>query len=134
MKRERLRAVTADWAVAPLISPPPIEFLGAESYLAGEFAPFWNSSLPFLFLKTESNCSLTVYTDDPASMTIGEVRTNYQDILHAQAGLTTTGDRWPSGCLNSRLGVPSGNGIVEKTAGGIYYGAVAIIVRYVRID
>jgi hypothetical protein len=126
VKRVRLRASTSDSAVAPLITPAPIEFLGAENYLTGEFAPFWNSSLPFLFLKTESNCSLSVYTDNPASMTIGELQTNYQDILHAQAGLTTTGDLWPKGCLNSRLGVPSGNGIIEKTAGGIYYAALAI--------
>ena len=59
-------------------------------------------------------------------MTIGALQTNYQDILHQQAGLATSGDLWPGGCLSSRLGVPSGNGIVEKTAGGIYYGAVAI--------
>ena len=43
---------------APLTTPAPIEFLGAENYLAGEDVPFWNSSLPFLFFKTESNCSL----------------------------------------------------------------------------
>ena len=39
---------------------------------------------------------------------------------------TTTGDRWPSGCINSRLGVPSGNGILEKNAQGDFYGALAI--------
>ena len=77
--------IGADSGVAPLTTPAPIEFLGAESYLTGEVAPFWNSSLPFLFLKTESNCSLTAYTDDPADMSIGLVQTNYQDILHAQA-------------------------------------------------
>lgn len=126
VKRRRLSASTSDSMVAPLTTPAPIEFLGAENYLTGEFAPFWNSSLPFLFLKTESNCSLSVYTDDPANMTIGLLQTNYQDILHAQAGLTTIGDLWPNGCLNSRLGVPSGNGIIERTAGGIYYAALAI--------
>src|SRR5271166_4379605 len=126
VKRVRPRTLAANFAAAPLTTPPPIEFLGAENYLAGDSVPFWNASLPFLFFKTENNCSLTVYTDDPANMTIGLRQTNYQDVLHAQAGLTTTGDVWPNGCLNSRLGVPSGNGIVEKTAGGIYYGAVAI--------
>ena len=126
VKRTRPRTFAADSESAPLTAPAPIEFLGAESYLAGEDVPFWNSSLPFLFFKTESNCSLTVYTDDAADMSIGPVLTNYQDVLHQQAGLTTTGDVWPNGCLNSRLGVPSGNGIVEKTAGGIYYGAAAI--------
>ena len=126
VKRVRPRTFAADSESAPLTAPAPIEFLGAESYLAGEDVPFWNSSLPFLFFKTESNCSLTVYTDDAADMSIGPVLTNYQNVLHQQAGLTTTGDVWPNGCLNSRLGVPSGNGIVEKTAGGIYYGAAAI--------
>ena len=126
VKRMRPRTFAADSESVPLTAPAPIEFLGAESYLAGEDVPFWNSSLPFLFFKTESNCRLTVYTDDAADMSIGPVLTNYQDVLHQQAGLTTTGDVWPNGCLNSRLGVPSGNGIVEKTAGGIYYGAAAI--------
>ena len=126
VKRVRPRTFAADSASVPLIAPAPIEFVGAETYLAGEDVPFWNASLPFLFFKTESNCRLTVYTDDPADMSIGPVLTNYQDVLHQQAGLTTTGDLWPNGCLNSRLGVPSGNGIVEKTAGGIYYGAAAI--------
>src|SRR5271156_1220210 len=126
VKRVRPRTFAADSESAPLTAPAPIEFLGAESYLAGEDVPFWNASLPFLFFKTESNCSLTVYTDDAADMSIGPVLTNYQNVLHQQAGLTTTGDVWPNGCLNSRLGVPSGNGIVEKTAGGIYYGAAAI--------
>jgi len=126
VKRVRPAAGAADSAVDPLITPSPIEFLGAETYLAGEDSPFWNASLPALFFKTESNCSLTAYTDDPANMTIGKLQTNYQDVLHAQAGLTTTGDVWPNGCLNSRLGAPSGNLIVEKTAAGIYYGAVAI--------
>ena len=126
VKRTRPRTFAADSESAPLTAPAPIEFLGAESYLAGKDVPFWNSSLPFLFFKTESNCSLTVYTDDAADMSIGPILTNYQDVLHQQAGLTTTGDVWPNGCLNSRLGVPSGNGIVEKTAGGIYYGAAAI--------
>ena len=126
VKRVRPRTFAADSESVPLTAPAPIEFLGAENYLAGEDVPFWNSSLPFLFFKTESNCSLTVYTDDAADMSIGPVLTNYQDVLHQQAGLTTTGDVWPNGCLSSRLGVPSGNGIVEKTAGGIYYGAAAI--------
>jgi hypothetical protein len=126
VKRVRPRNFAADSESAPLTAPAPIEFLGAETYLAGESVPFWDSSLPFLFFKTESNCSLTVYTDDAADMSIGPVLKNYQDVLHQQAGLTTTGDVWPNGCLNSRLGVPSGNGIIEKTAGGIYYGATAI--------
>jgi len=126
VKRMRPRNFAADSESAPLTAPAPIEFLGAETYLAGESVPFWDSSLPFLFFKTESNCSLTVYTDDAADMSIGPVLKNYQDVLHQQAGLTTTGDVWPNGCLNSRLGVPSGNGIIEKTGGGIYYGATAI--------
>src|SRR5271156_2122092 len=126
VKRLRPTTFAADSESAPLTAPAPIEFLGAESYLAGEDVPFWNTSLPFLFFKTESNCSLTVYTDDAADMSIGPVLTNYQDVLHQQAGLATTGGVWPSGCLNSRLGGPSDNFIVEKTAGGIYYGAAAI--------
>ena len=101
LKRMRPRTFAADSESVPLTAPAPIEFLGAESYLAGEDVPFWNSSLPFLFFKTESNCSLTVYTDDAADMSIGPVLTNYQDVLHQQAGLTTTGDVWPNGCLSS---------------------------------
>ena len=116
-----------------MTAPAPIEFLGAEPYLAGESVPFWTPRCRFCFLRPESNGSLTVYTDDAADMSIGPVLKNYQDVLHQQAGLTTTGDLWPSGCLNSRLGVPSGNGIIEKTAGGIYYGRYCDYLRPVRI-
>ncbi len=66
-------------------------------------------------------------------MSIGPVLKNYQDVLHQQAGLTTTGDVWPSGCLNSRLGVPSGNGIIEKTAGGDLLRSDRDYLRPVRI-
>ena len=104
--------------IVPLTAPATIEFLGAESYLAGEDVPL-ESWLPFLFLKTESDCSLTAYTDDAANMSIGPDMTNYQDVLHQQAGLTTTGDVWPNGCLSSRLGVSSGNGIVERSPADI---------------
>ncbi len=47
--------------VAPAIASPPIEFLGTESYLAGEDAPYWGSGQPFLALKRESDCSLSAY-------------------------------------------------------------------------
>ncbi len=115
-----------DLAAPAAVLRPPIQFLGTESYLAGEDAPFWNSFHPFLVLRRESDCSLTVYTDDRNSQTAIKLQTNYQDVLHKQAALTTTGDQWPSGCTTSRLGAPSGNGAVEKTSGGIYYAALAI--------
>src|SRR5271169_6218005 len=52
VKRVRPRIPAADFAAAPLTAPSPIEFLGAENYVAGESAPFWSASLPFLFFKT----------------------------------------------------------------------------------
>ena len=96
VKRVRPRTFAADSESVPLTTPAPIEFLGAENYLAGEDVPFWNSSLPFLFFKTESNCRLTVYTDDAADMSIGPVLTNYQDVLHQQAGLTPPATSGPT--------------------------------------
>ena len=104
---------------------PPIEFLGAETYLAGEGGPYWMYADPLAFLKRESNCSLTAYTSNFPAATVSPLQSNYQEVLHAQAMLGTTGNRWPSGCTDSRLGVPSGFHIVEQTAAGLYYGALA---------
>jgi len=56
---------------------------------------------------------------------VSPLQSNYQEVLHAQAMLGTTGNRWPNGCTDSRLGVPSGFHIVEQTAAGLYYGALA---------
>jgi hypothetical protein len=106
-------------------SSPPIEFLGAETYLDGEGGPYWFYSSPRAFLKRESNCSLTAYTSNFPAATVSPLQSNYQDILHAQSLLATTGDRWPNGCVDSRLGVPSGFHIVEQTEAGLYYGALA---------
>ena len=118
--------VRPELAAPAAVLPPPIEFLGTENFLSGVDAPYWDPSLPSAFLKRESDCSLSVYGFDPLDQMLSKLQADYQDVLHAQARLTTTGDRWPSGCINSRLGVPSGNGILEKNAQGDFYGALAI--------
>ncbi len=69
---------------------------------------------------------MSAYGFNPLNLIITKLQANYQDVLHKQAALTTTGDRWPAGCLSSRLGASSGNGIVEKNSNGLYYGALAI--------
>jgi hypothetical protein len=113
-------------SVAPAVASAPIEFLGTENYVSGENAPYWDGSLPSLLIKRETNCSLSAYGFNPLDQSLSMLQANYQDVLHAQARLTTTGDRWPAGCINSRLGVPSSNAIAEKTAEGNFYVALAI--------
>ncbi len=123
-ERMMVKRMRPDLAVASSTAPSPIEFLGAESYLAGVDAPYWAFPNPVNFLGRQSNCTLTAYTDSLTELTISPVQTNYQDILHAQGQLTTAGDR-PIGCADSRLGVPSNYAIIEKTGAGAYYFASA---------
>jgi hypothetical protein len=120
-----IKRARPNFAAVDSITPAPIEFLGGESYADGEGAPYWLSPNPITFLKRESNCGLTAYTDSFTDLTVTPVQTNYQDILHAQALLSTTADVWPSGCADSRLGVPSNYAIIEQSAAGIYYFAMA---------
>jgi hypothetical protein len=123
--RTRSNALTAN-VLTPDAASSPIEFLGAESYIAGLGAPFWSSPNPVPFLKRETNCTLTAYSADLSNLSASPLMSNYQDVLHQQAALTTTGDKWASGCADSRIGVPSGSAIFEETASGSYYGAIGI--------
>lgn len=110
----------------PDTSSTPIEFLGAESYLAGVGSPFWESPNPVPYLKRESDCSLTAYISNLIHQTSSSAQTNYQNTLHQQAALTTTGNTWPSGCADSKLGAPSDFAAIGETSGGTFYGALAL--------
>jgi hypothetical protein len=77
-----------------------------------------------------ATCSLTAYS---ASYTIGASTvsatllgqtSNYDQLLHNEAGLTTTGGTWPAGCGNQTLGVTAQQVVYlgETTAG---YGVLA---------
>ncbi len=110
----------------PDTSSTPIEFLGAESYLAGVGSPYWSSPNPVPYLKRNSDCTLTAYFSNLIHFTASVAQSDYQDVLHQQAALTTTGDEWPTGCDDSRLGVPSDYAAVEETSGGTLYGALAL--------
>ncbi|MGC1343614.1 MAG: FG-GAP-like repeat-containing protein [Candidatus Binataceae bacterium] len=110
----------------PDTSSPPIEFLGAESYIAGVGSPFWESPSPVPYLKRESDCSLTAYFSNLIHFTSSSAQSNYQDVLHQQAALTTTGDTWPDGCVDSKLGAPSDFAAIGESSSGIFYGALAL--------
>ena len=57
VKRKRPRTFAADLESAPLTAPAPIEFLGAESYLAGEYVPFWNPRCRFYFSRPRATAA-----------------------------------------------------------------------------
>jgi len=64
-------------------------------------------------LVRQTNCSLNMgwasYTVSLPSTTyiIPAPTTNYDQVLHSEAGLTTTGGMWPEGCVDATVGVPS---------------------------
>ena len=64
-----------------------------------------------LALLRQANCSLTLewagytLTLPTVSYTIAGTTPNYDQILHNEAGLTTTGGSWPAGCGDPTLGI-----------------------------
>ena len=64
-------------------------------------------------LVRQPNCSLNMgwasYTLSlpTANYSIPAPTANYNQVLHSEAGLTTTGGVWPEGCVDPILGVPS---------------------------
>lgn len=109
--------------------------LGRPTYIAGYKSPGSpgqaqhlasdsTSDLFVYFLARQANCSLTAYLADTDAGTASPAQANYQDVLHQQAQLTTKGDQWTNGCADTRIGVPSGVGIIEKNSSGLYYGAM----------
>lgn len=102
-------------------APAQVNLLGALTYLAGGNAPYWGLDYPGHLLVRQSDCSLTEYSATWQNNTAQAVQSNYQDVLHQQAGLTTTGDRWPDGCADTRLGTASDFAIAQTTKSGNLY-------------
>ncbi len=74
-----------------------------------------------------ATCSLTAYSasyslnlPSVSAALVGET-TNYDQVLHNEAGLTTTGGTWPAGCGNQTLGVTAQEIVyLGETTGGYY--------------
>jgi hypothetical protein len=102
---EKLFAASA----ATSSSPPPLApFLGNTTVIA-------SPSGTLVGLMRQSNCTLTMgwasYSLSQLPSVTYNIPTptvNYNQVLHNEAGLTTTGGVWPEGCVDSNLGVASG--------------------------
>jgi hypothetical protein len=86
--------------------PPVAPFLGNTTVITSP-----DGSI--IGLVRQKNCSLTMgwasYTLSlpTATYDVPTPTLNYNQVLHSEAGLTTTGGMWPEGCVDSVLGVPS---------------------------
>jgi hypothetical protein len=73
-----------------------------------------------LYLMRQSNCSLTltnVVFNGTTTITSDGTTANYGNILHTEAGLSTTAGTFPNGCSSPILGI--------STRGGVYLGTTA---------
>ena len=103
----------------PTPQPPLAPFLGNTTVIASP------SGTAVGFVR-QSNCSLTMlsatYTFNlslpDVAYSIPSQTTNYNQVLHNEAGLTTTGGVWPGGCVDSNLGVASSTVVPLGLASG----------------
>lgn len=106
MARRLLKFVMGS-ATTSSSQPPLALFLGNTTVIA-------SPSGTLVGLMREPNCTLTMgwasYTLNLPSVTyeIPAPTANYNQALHSEAGLKTTGGVWPNGCVDSNLGVASG--------------------------
>lgn len=104
--RRLMKMATAETTSS--LQPPLAPFLGNTTVIA---SPGGTA----LGLVRQSNCTLTMlwatYTLNlslpSANYDISSPTTNYSQVLHNEAGLTTTGGLWPEGCVDSNLGIAS---------------------------
>jgi hypothetical protein len=107
MVRRLLKLFTGS-ATTSSSQPPLAPFLGNTTVIA-------SPSGTLVGLMRQSNCTLTMgwasysLSQLPSiSYNIPTPTANYDQVLHNEAGLTTTGGVWPNGCVDSNLGVASG--------------------------
>ena len=107
MVRRLLKLFTGSAATSSS-QPPLAPFLGNTTVIA-------SPSGTLVGLMRQSNCTLTMgwasysLSQLPSiSYDIPTPTANYNQVLHNEAGLTTTGGVWPNGCVDSDLGVASG--------------------------
>ena len=103
---QRLVKLFAEAGASSSSQPPLAPFLGNNTVISSP-----GGSL--VGLMRQSNCSLTMgygtYTLNFPSVNydIPSTTVNYGQVLHNEAGLTTTGGVWPEGCVDSNLGIAS---------------------------
>src|ERR1700722_4119707 len=133
--RRLLRDKASSGSTAPAIAP----FIGNQSIIR-------NTSGNVIGLQRQSNCSLTLYTgsysylNPVASVQLAPTTTHFEQVLHGEAGLTTTSNVFTGGCAQSTLGTGtrrtgylgttqgdwflSGTGYNGSTGNSVYYGLV----------
>jgi hypothetical protein len=81
----------------------------------------------------QTNCSLTAFntgytlSSNSATYNAASTTPNFEQQIHAAAGLTTTADQFQNGCASSGVGVVSNTLIyVGKTSSGVRVGALTI--------
>lgn len=80
---------------------------------AGNMTAITSPSGTAVALVRQANCTLSMgwasYTVSlpTATYTVPAPTGNYDQVLHSEAGLTTTGGAWPEGCVDATVGVPS---------------------------
>ena len=106
VSRRKLRQRASSAAAAPTIAP----FVGNQTILL-------NSTGDFLGLQRQSDCSLTLYDGNysyinpTVSLQFMQTTPHYEQVLHSQAGLTTTPNVFAGGCAEG----PATSGTVSSS-------------------
>ena len=133
--RRLLRQRASGQPAAPTVAP----FLGNQTLLV-------NNSGKILGLQRQSDCSLTLYDGDysfmnpAATAQLTQTTPHYEQVLHSQAGLTTTANVFTGGCASATLGSGSrragflgttqtdwllaGTGYNGSTGNSVYFGLI----------
>jgi hypothetical protein len=124
-------------------APPPANFTGnlTSIVLAGNH---------LMELSQQSDCSLTLQdgpynvtlTGPMFSYTLSNSTPHYEQVLHASAGLTTTGGSYPAGCGNTKTGITSRKLVFAGTttsglrvyAGHFYNGITGLDQAFVNVS
>ena len=133
--RRLLREKSSSSSAAPTVAP----FIGNQTIIR-------NTSGNFLGLQRSSDCSLTLYDgsysyiNPTATVQIAQTTPHFEQVLHGEAGLTTTPDVFTGGCTQGTLGTGArragylgstqsdwflaGTGYNGSTGNSVYYGLV----------
>src|SRR5580658_5665614 len=131
-----LREKSSGSSAAPAIAP----FIGNQTIIR-------NTTGNFIGLQRLTDCSLTLfdggytYMNPTASLQFAQTTPHFEQVLHGEAGLTTTPDVFAGGCTQSTLGTGArragylgttqadwflaGTGYNGTTGNSVYYGLIS---------
>ena len=111
-----LRQLSSSAAAAPAIAP----FIGNQTIIR-------NTSGNFIGLQRQSDCSLSLYEGSytylspTGSGQVAQTTAHFEQVLHGEAGLTTTPDVFAGGCTQSTFGTGSRRaGYLGAAQGGLF--------------